>query len=205
MKLFKKSGGAGVLGAVKSTLLGGLLVGIAVVGPMVAYAGVSVIWPSTTATVDVDEAPPITFLVGADHAKLNTIGFAGAFTAGNNAGSFTLTLNGLSGGQITVDNLTHIKRESSITSYKVQVATAIGAGINPDTLKVRLWTGATAPTADGDSQVCAVLDLEAAANTESTASCTAVDVFVQLVYKLPTGQTTQTDSVSIRPSSIVFA
>lgn len=205
MKLFKTTGGAGLLGAVKSTLLGSLLVGIAVVGPMVAYAGVSVIWPSTTATVDVDEAPPITFLVGTDHAKANTIGFAGAFTAGNNAGSFTLQMNGLSGGQITVDNLTHVKKETSITSYKLQVATAIGGGINPSTLKVRLWTGATPPTADGDSQVCAVLDLEAAANTESSASCTAVDVFVQLVYALPTGQTTQSDTVSIRPSSIVFA
>jgi hypothetical protein len=172
---------------------------------MVAYAGVSVIWPSTTATVDVDEAPPINFTAGSDHAQAQTIGFAGAFTQGNNGGSFTLTLNGLSGGTVTIDNLTYIQHEATVSSYKVQVATAIGGGINPTTLKVRLWTGGTAPTADGDASVCAVLDLEAAANTESSTSCTATGVKVQLVYQLPTGQTTQADSVSLRPSSIVFA
>jgi hypothetical protein len=190
---------------VKSFGLTGLLVGMAVVGPMVAYAGVSVIWPSSTATVDVDEAPPITFAAGSDHAQAQTIGFAGAFSAGNNAASFTLSLNGLSGGTVTIDNLTYITREASVASYKVQIATAIGGGINPSTLKVRLWTGGTAPTADGDASVCAVLDLEAALNTESSAACTAAGVKVQLVYTLPTGQTTQSDTVSIRPSSVTFA
>lgn len=204
MRNYKGRQGVGAGGRLKGMTLTALLVAMATIGPMVAYAGVSVIWPTTTVTADVDEAPPITFLVGSDHARANTIGFAGAFTATNNAGSFTLTMNGLSGGQVTVDNLTHIKRETSVTSYKLQIATAIGGGINPDTLKVRLWTGATPPTADGDSQVCAVLDLESAANTESSAACTAVDVFAQLIYKLPTGQTTQSDSVGVRPSSIVW-
>lgn len=199
-----KAVAGGVL-QVKGVALTGLLVAMAMVGPMVAYAGVSVIWPSSQVTVDVDESPPINFTAGSDHAQAQSLGFAGAFSQGNNGASFTLTLNGLSGGTVTVDNLTFIQREASVSSYKIQVATAIGGGINPTTLKARLWTGGTAPTADGDAQVCAVLDLEAAANTESSASCTAAGVKVQLVYALPAGQTTQSDSVSIRPSSIVFA
>lgn len=206
MKAVKE--GIGLVTRVKSVGLTGVLVGIAIVGPMVAYAGVSVVWPSSDLTVDVDEAPPINFTAGADHTQAQSVGFVGAFTAGNNGGSFTLTLNGLSGGTVTIDNLTYMQRESSVSSYKVQIASALGAGINPTVLKFRLWSGnstVAAPSADTDSQVCAVLDLEAAANTESTASCTAAAVKVQLVYQLPTGQTTQSGTVSIRPSSVVFA
>ncbi|MGQ0536898.1 MAG: hypothetical protein ACT4PT_12610 [Methanobacteriota archaeon] len=184
--------------------LGALLLALAVLGPMVGYAGVNVVWPASTITADVDENPPIDFLVGADHTTAQNLGFAGAFTATNNAASFTLTVNGLSGGNVTVDNITYVNKESAITSYKIQIATALGAGINPTSFKVRLYTG-SAPTSDGSAGVCAVLDLEAAANTESSAACTATNVAIQVVYELPAGQTTQSDSVSIRPSSIVVA
>jgi hypothetical protein len=186
-------------------VLTSILVTIAIVGPMVAYAGVSVIWPSSTATVNVDTSPPITFAQGSDYTQASSLGFASAFATTNNAGSFTVTVSGLSGGTVTIDNLTYIQREASVTSYKMQVATAFSGSLNPTLLKVRLWTGSTAPTADGDSGVCAVLDLEAALSTESSASCSAAGVKVQLVSTLPAGVSSETGTVSIRPSSIVFA
>jgi len=191
-------------GRLTGTMLNVLLVGLAVVGPMVAYAGVSVIWPASTATVDVDQSPPITFAEGSDHSQASSLGFAGTFTETNNGGSFTLTVSGLSGGTVTIDNLTYIVRESAVASYKLQVASAL-SGISPDTLKARLWTGSTAPAADDSAGVCAVLDLTAAEDTESSGSCTAAGVKVQVVYALPSGQTTASGSVQLRPSSIVFA
>lgn len=189
----------------KNVAMAALLVGIAIIGPMVAYAGVSVIWPSSTATVNVNQSPPINFTSGSDYTQANGLGFAGSFAQANNAASFTLTASGLSGGTVTIDNLTWVQKASSVSSFKVQVASAL-SGISPTTLKIRLWSGASAPAADGDAGVCAVLDLTAAANTESTGSCSAAGgVRMQLVYQLPSGQTTQSGTVSVRPSSIVFA
>lgn len=189
----------------KEWILTVLLAAIAVTGPMVAYAGVSVVYPESTFTADVDEAPPITFAAGGDHAQANSIGFAGTFNKDNNDGSYSLTVNGLSGGKWTIDNMTKVSNETSVSSYKVTIDTALGPGISPTTFKIRLWTGLTAPSADADAQVCAVLDLTAAQGTETTGSCGDVDgVFVQVIYELPDSQTTQSDTVKIRPSSIVF-
>jgi hypothetical protein len=197
--------GHAAAGRLKRVVLGALLVGMTIVGPLVAYAGVSVIWPSSTYTVNVNQSPPITFVAGADQATAQALGFTGAFGSTNNGASYTLTVSGLSGGRVTIDKLADVDRTSAVASYKMQVATALGSGIIPTILKLRHWTGGTAPTADGDSQVCAVLDLKAAQGTESSGSCSAATVFTQLVYELPSGQTTQSDTVSFRPSSIVFA
>ncbi len=179
-----------------------LLLAVALLGPMVAYAGVSVIWPESTKTIDVDESPPITFAAGGDHSSANTLGFAGAFANTDNGAAYTLTVNGLSGGTITIDDLVTITKDAAISTFKIEATNTL-AGISPDTLKIRLWTGVTAPTADGDAQVCAVLDLTAAG--ESTNSCSGTTVYMQLIYALPTGQTTESGTVTLRPSSIVFA
>ncbi len=187
--------------ALKNAIFVSLLIVVALLGPLVAYAGVSVIWPESTATVDVDENPPVQFAAGADHATAQSLGFAGAFSTNDNGASYSLTLNGLSGGTVTIDDLANITRDASISSYKMEV-TAAPTGITPDTLKIRLWTGASAPTADGDAQVCAVLDLTA---TGESANACSNSVKMQLIYALPSGQTTETGTVTIRPSSLVFA
>lgn len=205
MKLFKKVAGAGVLGALKSTTLAALLAGIAIVGPMVAYAGVSVIYPSGQQTVNVDTAPPITWSAGADHTQANGLGFVGAFTRTENNAAITLTLSGLSGGTVTIDKLGNVDREASIASWKMSIATALtGTLTAPTTLKLRFWTGVTAPTADNSAGVCAVLDLTAVVNTETSAACTASQVFAQLVYTLP-ASASGSSTVSLRPTSITFA
>ncbi len=187
-------------------MFGALLVAIALVGPMVAFAGVSAVWPESTKTVDVNTSPPITFAAGADHTQANSLGFAGAFTATNNAASYTLTVSGLSGGTLTIDDLVTITSTANVADYKLQIDTALaGTLTNPDTLKVRLWTGATPPTADGDAQVCGVLDLEAVATTETATACAGSStVKVQLIYALPDGSS-GSSTVSIAPSTINFA
>lgn len=185
-------------------MLVALLIGIATVGPMVAYAGVTVVWPDSTKTVDINTSPPITFSQGTDFTTASDRNFASGFSADNGGASYTLTVSGLSGGSVTVDDLVNISKGASVSSFKVKVDTGLsGTLTSPTTLKVRLWTGSTAPTADGDSQVCAVLDLTSAAGTESTNACSN-SVKMQLVYELPDAST-GSSTVSILPSSIVYA
>lgn len=172
-------------------------------GPTLAYAGVDVVYPASTQTADVDETPPITFSAGTDHSTAQNVGFAGSFSSEDNSGAYSLTLYGLSDGKITIDDLVNVTLDSSVASHKINVDTALGAGISPDVLKLRLWTGSTAPSADGDTQVCAILDLTATAGTESTNSCDK-STKMQLIYDLPSGQTTESDTVKIAPSSISF-
>lgn len=191
----------------KKLKIAGLITGIlalSAVGPTIAYAGIDVVYPASTKTADVDETPPITFSAGTDHSTAESVGFSGSFISEENSGAYSLTLYGLSDGKITIDDLVNVTIDSSVASHKLNVDTALGSGITPDVLKLRLWTGSTAPTADGDAQVCAILDLTAAAGTESTNACTA-STKMQIVYDLPSGQTTESDTVKIAPSSISFS
>lgn len=180
-----------------------MLATLAVFGPAMAYAGITVIYPESTFTADVDETPPIVFAAGGDHASLEAAGLAGSFANVNNAGGFTLTLRGLSGGTVTVDDVLNVTAEATVDTFKFEIATALGGGIVPDTFKLRFYTGNVAPTADGDANVCGVLDLTAAVDTETTGTCNR-SVDVQVIYALPDGQTTESDTVLIRPSSITF-
>lgn len=188
--------------------LGTLLLGISIVGPVVAYAGVTVIYPKATHSVTVNASPPITFAQGTDYATANTLGFASAFTLTDNDAAFTMTLSALSGGAVTIDKYVHIVATAGVTSYKIQVGTAASGTLDAteiEVLKVRLWTGGTPPTADGSAGVCAVLDLESALDTESTASCNGNQtVFVQVVFQLASGSA-GSSTVAVRPSSIVYA
>jgi hypothetical protein len=191
----------------KNLMLGGILATIAILGPMVAYAGVSVIYPSSNHSVTTVATPPITFASGSDYALANTVGFASSFATADAAADFSITLAGLGGGTVIIDNYTAITKASSVTSYKLQVATAAAGTLDSSeisSLKVRLWTGGTAPVLDGSAGVCAVLDLESVVDTESAASCTGSLVKMQVVYALTSGAA-GTTTVAIRPSSVVFA
>ncbi len=183
-------------------LLGVLLIAIAITGPLVAFAGISVIWPGSITTIDVDETPPITFDWGDDYGDALGLGFATALTGTNNNGSFTITILGLSGGTVTIDRFLNVSKDAAISEFKVET-TAAPSGISPTTLKLRFWTGGTPPTADNDAQVCAVLNLTGV--EESSGACSATSMKAQLIYTLPDGQTTESDTATVRPSSIVFA
>lgn len=188
----------------KNVSLGVLLVGIAVVGPMVAYAGITAIYPNSTTTLGVDATPPITFDQGADYATAANIGFAASWDGDNNNASYTIDLNGLAGGNVTIDELTNITVESSVSSFRMNLT---GGATDADitTLKLRLWTGGTAPTGDGDAQVCSYLDLTASDGTLSTGTCGSGSlVRMQFEYVLA-AEGTVAESITIRPDSIVWA
>ena len=180
-----------------------LLIAISIMAPIVSYAGVSLIYPESTITSDVNTSPPITWAQGADYTLASSNGFAGSFATSDNDSAFTLNASGLSGGTVTIDKLVNVVATSGVSTFKVKISSALGGGITPTTLKLRFWIGATAPTIDGDA--ITVLDLTAAVDTETALTIAGSQtVFVQLVCELASG-TSGSDSVSIQPSSIVLA
>lgn len=192
----------------RNLFIGVLLGAIAAITPVVAYAGVTVVYPKSTHTVNVNTTPPITFAQGADYTVANNNGFASAFTLIENNGAFTVTLSSLSGGSVTIDKYANAVATATVTTFKMQVGTAVSGTLDSteiEILKIRLWTGGTPPTVDGSVGVCAVLDLESAVDTESAATCAGSQtVFIQVVYQLAAGAV-GSSTVATRPSSIILA
>lgn len=190
----------------KELILIALLATISVLAPMVSYAGVSLIYPSSQITNNVNTNPPIRWAQGQDYSSAQSNGFAGSFTATNNAASFTLTVSGLSGGTVTIDKLVNCTAGSGVSTFRIQISSALSGTLSPapTTLKVRLWTGATAPTNDGDAQVAGVLDLTASQGTQTAVISGNQVLFVQIICALGSS-TTGSSSVSIQPSSITLA
>lgn len=186
-------------------ILYAILVAISLISPLVSYAGVSLIYPSSTLTASVNTNPPITWAQGQDYSLAQSNGFAGSLSTSNNAASFTLTVSGLSGGTVTVDKLLNLTATSGVSTFKVKISSSITGTLSPapTTLKLRFWTGSTAPTNDGDPGVAAVLDLMAALNTETSAITGGQTLYVQLVCTYASG-TTGSSNVSIQPSSIAL-
>lgn len=185
----------------------GLLIIISLLAPLASYASISLIYPNSMIASSVNASPPITWVQGHDYSKALSYGFAGSLATSNNAGSFAVTISGLSGGTVTIDDLLNCTATSSVSTYKIQIASALSGTLSPapTTLKLRFWTGATAPTADGSSGVVAVLDLTATLNTEtSTTISGSQTVYVQVVATYASAAT-GSSSVSIQPSSITMA
>ena len=187
----------------RDALLYTIVVLISFLAPLVSYAGVSLIYTSSTITGNVNASPPITWTQGADYTQAQGAGFAGSFGTSDNAASFTITVSGLSGGSVTIDKLVNVVATSVVSTFKVEISTAKSGTLDPTTFKLRFWTGATAPTGDGSAGVLGVLDLEAALGTATAAMAGAQTIFVQLVYVLPSAAS-GTVSVSIQPSNIVL-
>ena len=181
-----------------------LLILISLMAPLITYAGVSLIYPSSDITANVKTSLPITWASGSDYTLAQSNGFAGSFSTSNNASSFTLAISGLSGGTVTIDKLLNVVATSNVSTFKVKISTGISGTLSPTptTLKLRFWTGSTAPADDGSSGVVAVLSLKATEGTETLTTISGSQtVYVQLVYQLASS-TTGSSSVSIQPSSI---
>lgn len=178
-----------------------LLMGIAIMGPLVAYAGISVIWPSSPHTLGVNPTPPLTFVKGTDYAQGETEGWLGGWQGHNANASFEITVNGQSGGQLTIDDYVNVTLGTA-TTFDLEIATALSGNItaNLTTLKIRAWTGGTPPTADGDPQVCAVIDLTAAAPATDGA-CT-LSSKIQIIMALVDDSIGSAGSVSIRAANV---
>ena len=194
----------------KNFTLGALLMAIAVLGPLVAYAGITVVYPKSNLSVAISTTPPIVFDQGADYNMSTNLTLASGWIGFNNNASFNITFNGLSGANVTVDRMVHVNATAFVDTWKLQVGTAyVASGLESNEiniLKIRAWEGGTAPTADNDAAVCAYLDLEAAVDTESTqpgGNTCDDDVNLQFIIDLVDGAN-GSGTVSIRPSSITF-
>jgi hypothetical protein len=158
-------------------------------------------------TSDVNTNPPITWAQGADYSAAQSSNFADSLSTGDNDASVTLTVNGLSGGTVTIDSLLNLTAGSGVTTYKMKISSALSGTLSPSptTLKLRFWTGGTPPVNDGDAQVEAILDLTDVVDTEtSTTIAGSQTVFVQIICEYASS-TSGSSSVSIQPSSIVLA
>lgn len=190
----------------KERILYVLLVAISLLAPVVSYAGVSLIYPDSTLTSDVNTSPPLTWAQGLDYSAAQSNGFAGSLAAIDNNAGVNLTVSGLSGGTVTIDSLLNLTAGSAVTTYKLKISSALAGTLSPapTSLKIRLWTDGTAPTNDGDAQVQAVLDLTAVVDTETATTIAGnTTVFVQLICEYASS-TSGSSSVAVQPSSIVL-
>lgn len=190
--------------AAKRLGLGVLLIGLSVIGPIVAYAAITVVYPKSTHTVNVGGTPPITFQQGTDYSTAANLSLLSGLTFIDNNAAFTITVSTMAGSNLTIDKYVHAVKGAGVTAFKMSIGQAIGGTLNATEiaeLKVRLWTGGTAPSTDYSAGVCAVLDLEAALATETTGSCTGSTVYLQLKYRL-NHDAAGSSTVAIRPSSV---
>lgn len=208
---------------VRGSALTAILVALALVGPVVAYAGVSVVWPASTKTVNVNQDPPIRFLKGTDYPLAASNNFTTAWAGQNANASYTITVSGLSGGNLTIDKLVDVEVDANVQDFNISIESALSGtfeSVNITRLKIRLWNGTTAPAwddseagaADGVAGVRCVLDLEGAAGSSTGAVAASHcerpsegTMFMQLLFALADDQTTEESTVSIQPLDVVFA
>lgn len=123
----------------------------------------------------------LSFEKGADFAQAENLGWVSNFTLGDGNASFNLTLHGLPGGTITVDDMVTANRTSE-EGFRVNVTDALDGEAS---VTIRFWNGTTPPTSDADANVCAVVDTSAAGMANGT--CTAQHVHLQYVITTPDG------------------
>lgn len=205
-----------------------LLVAMGTLIPTGALSGVNLIYPNSTPTIGDVISAPLAFAAGADSGSTSyyvTTAWAGGGGL-SNATSFTVTVLGTPGLQVVIDDISQLYNQTALTNYKVKITTAISGTLVSNSridttngIKLRVWTGSTAPTADGDSQVKRVITLHdgssaTAVNTESAAitgmggspGMTSSTPFkIQIVIDLKTTAVSgETATFTIAPSSLTL-
>lgn len=128
------------------------------------------------------ESTTLAFEEGADYADAEAEGWASGFATRDNGTSFDLTVTGLPGARVTIDDLVTIDRTSGSGSFQVNVTEPLTGEAN---LTIRFWSGQTPPTTDGASSVCVVADLSTSGVADG--SCSAETVHLQYLITLPEG------------------
>jgi hypothetical protein len=82
-----------------------------------SYTGVTLIYPSSTSTINVLNSPPITYASDADYTVAANNGLAVSFSNTNQGGAYTVTLKGLSGVTVTADKWVKINAGSGVSSF----------------------------------------------------------------------------------------
>jgi hypothetical protein len=209
----------------KQLYLYAILGSIALIVPLFSYAGVTLIYPSSTTTVNVSSSPPITYASDTDYTTAANNGLAASFTTTNQGASYTVTVKGLSGGSMTADQWIKINAVTGVSQFTSQISSALTSTTGITSLKLRYWDSglsSTAPTSDTANNVIGTIDLKAGtagtsisfnsayntnagatASTMATVAKTAAGVKVQLIVTLIDSSTANA-SVSLQPTGIVL-
>lgn len=205
----------------KESALTAILVAIVLMGPAVAYAGVNVVYPASTKTLNVNQDPPIRFDRGDDYAVAQANNFTAGWAGSNNNASYTINVSGLSGGNLTIDKLVGLTIQDTVPSFNVSISAALSGSFDPANVTyfvMRIWNGTTAPTTNASLGVRCVLNLKAAVDThtgqnaqgecelpgEVGAQPDERVAHMQIVLELGGDQTTESSTVSIRPQDIAL-
>jgi hypothetical protein len=175
-----------------------MMVGLSLVGPGAAYG----LHQSL-----VDEAasilPALTFHPGADYASARGAGLAGEFQSLHNGAAYAVTLSGLAGSRIVIDDLVEARVDPGVASYGFQIDQGLrGTLTKPTEFVMRAWSGPSPPQSNDDPGVCAVVDFTSSEHAGIHDRCTT-NVHLQFVLELPHSAKGES-TVSIRPTGIVF-
>lgn len=172
---------------------------------LVGYAAISLTYDPSKLDVGV-KADPLIWESGSDYSTAVSRGYASGFVQSTNKTYMNVTINGLPEVTLVIDELLEIQNQSAVTSFNVEISTAISGTLvtqsRIDTLKLRFWKGGTPPTDDSVPN----LDLTAAQGT-TTADInpdTTDTIKVQLVAKFNSGTLlSESAEVWIRITDIV--
>lgn len=193
--------------ALKESVLTIVLVGLALTGPMVAYAGISVVYPDSFGGSSVKDTPGITFSEGTDWDTAQGDGFLdnATMTTDGSSTNVEFNMNGLIDGEVTIDDAINVSL-SGVSSFKLDV-TGAASSADIDIFEVCVWTGTTTPSScdSSESAVCIELDLTTA--SESSNACSnGLDAKVMIHLKLKDTAAASLDSdATFKPSSITYS
>jgi len=154
-----------------------------------------------TITLTIDMTPFILWSHGQDYpaAQNNRV----VATLAKNSSTIITTLYGLSGGTIIVDKLLQCTVDSELSTFQMKIRNALSGTLSPapSTLKLRFWTGESAPTTDDSAGVEAVLDLTGNQDTETLPISGNQTLYLQLVCTMQSN-TSGNSTVKIHPNTI---
>jgi hypothetical protein len=185
-----------------------LLVAVAILAPLLAYAGINVILPVSTHHVETGGTPPVTFAMGADYHAAAAQGLLLDFARRDDGASFSVIVRLGAGQTLTIDRYAEAHRGPATTSYRLELSQVLAGSLQPEEFayfKLRLWSGGTPPTSDTSGNVCGVLDLASRSPLVSTGGpCAADVVHFQLLVKLA-HNAYGASIVGVRPTNVHLA
>ncbi len=132
------------------------------------------------------QSSPVIQVQGSDYQTAARLGYVAQSSSGD---QMYLTVNGIAGAELVIDNLTAFVNQGGATSMAAVITSAASGTLPVQTLEFRFWTGSTAPTSDGSPGVLQCLYLvksgTAVQSGTATAPMTAFSssvVMVQLVF-----------------------
>jgi hypothetical protein len=173
-----------------------LLIGIGLLAPILTFAAVNLIYPNSTDNFSTNDDPPIKWVQGSDYAVAQNSNFTQDWALSNYNASHEISIYGLSGGNLVIDEIYNVTASASVYSFKVQLVSRSGA-LAPTELSLNFI--------NSTGSVITSLNLLDTVGTETDELLGGQDYAVQLNFTLPDNSlSTDTLTVLIAPSSIVL-